>query len=198
MSDDIWQSRDWVDHISFYVRTHLMRSTNLCVHDRNDITQLVLIHVWKNRDMYDPSLPLKPWLKTVAYTQVQNELRRQFSHVRNHIASRSRWLLRHPIPLLAKTVTHDDDGFVEEVIYEPDAIDPRTTASGITIEDLRGMSRREREVLTALLDCSSPPKIVRRKMKTKSVKGRTAWNQLQRLYKWRRRLQSIYRAALNE
>lgn len=191
--ESLWHSREWVDYVrkvvSYYRTTSAVRLNS---HDWDDIAQIAAIHVWKKRALYDPAKPFKPWLKAVTLTQVKNQIRNRLIYGRGK-ASTLKYLLRNPGSLTTKTVNVARG--VEEVVYEPDAVDPRTLRPELTLEDFPRLNPRDTETLATLLDCPQPTRAIKRAKKKGKLKPGDASRQM--LYKNRKRLRAIYTAVLN-
>lgn len=188
----LWDSREWIDYVRKTVRGYRYTSrAQLNDHDWDDIAQIATIHAWKKRALYDESKPLKPWLKVVTLSQIRNEIRNRVVYGGSKSAT-LRHYVENPSPILTRNVIVSRG--VEEVQYEPDAIDPRTLPGCLQREDLPKLGEIERETLTRLMDCPKPSRVVKRELKKGKVRGH---RNLVQLYKRRDDLRAIYRAALN-
>lgn len=196
--ETLWRSREWADYVREVVRYYRYNVSvaRLNHHDWDDIAQIAMIHVWNKRAHYDPAKPLKPWLKTVVLMQVKNGIRNRVVFGRSNCAQFRR-SLSHPMPLVTKTVNVTRG--IEEVVYEPDAIDPRSTwPEEMTIERMSKVKPRDALLLERLLSCNDLTTWALKESGAKSLRSKRARRVYVRLHKGRQRLQQSYRAALNQ
>ncbi len=169
MMDPIWKTQDWFTIGRYYTQSFRRGSTApLNSHDWDDIAQVALIRLWRQREQHDASRPFKPWCKTLIHNAMRHGLRARFKYSPKHKASKHKFYLRNPYRLLTKTVI--TTSLTEEVVYLPDAIDPRTCGTVIQHEDLGELSRKDAEALKAVLLHGSVAKAAKHSVK-KSLKG---------------------------
>jgi hypothetical protein len=54
--------------------------TSFASMDFQDVSQIILIHIWKKWDLYDPSQPLKPWVNRIITNQIKNLVRNNYTN----------------------------------------------------------------------------------------------------------------------
>ncbi len=178
--DPIWKTQDWFTIGRYYAQSFRRGSTApLNSHDWDDISQMALIRLWKGRKWHDASRPFKPWCKTVIQNEIRNQIRRRFGYTPNCKPSKLKFYLRNPYRLLTKTVI--TTSLTEEVVYLPDAIDPRTCGTVIQVEDLGEMKAKDAAALQTVLHHGSVAKAAKHSVKKalrRSPKAARVYNQL--------------------
>lgn len=189
----LWDTREWSDYIAYVVKSYRSYSNfkGLNDHDWDDITQIARIHAWKKRRFYRKDQPLKPWLKVVTLNQIQNQLRNRFHHSKKG-ASLYKWYLRTPRSIITKTVA--PNSVQEEVRYEPDMIDPRTTNHPVMREDLGALPRRLEFTLGLLTNADNVAEVAKNLNGGRRPKRGNSMQQ--RIYKHRKELRGYYRKAI--
>jgi len=117
--------RGWSDYVKSCVEQYRWtRRLPLNHHDWDDIKQACLIRAWEKRDTFDENRgAFMPWLKTLVTNHTRNEIRNRLSFGRSACGQLRRNFV-YPRAILTKTVTPVMGR--EEVVYIPDAPDPKT------------------------------------------------------------------------
>jgi len=67
-------TKEIVDNVDYYVWDYL-NNKRINFVSKKEITQNVLIKIWRNFDKFDRNRPIKPWLKAICHNESKNYIR---------------------------------------------------------------------------------------------------------------------------
>jgi RNA polymerase sigma factor (sigma-70 family) len=108
-----FKSTRWIEYTKYYINLQKYKYCNskkLKSQDWEDITQDILLHIWKHHKTYKVTKHLKPWLKTIVSRLISNYMRDRCIVIR-HSNYLKKSLVLYPDPIIS--IEKEEDFFGE-------------------------------------------------------------------------------------